>query len=140
MLLKLSVQQRGLSELEKKKRKGFINFKSFMDSDLVETNQVAGSLAESRANAKQLTPAYPEKCSLEIPEGSWETTDESVGKPAILPLIIVVRFNCSANITIRENENLQHRRCPALHLLALIMGGVFPEVGRKGGLTWVMPT
>ena len=70
---------------KKKKEKGYINFKLFVDSNLVETNQVLGKAPSG--SLTQSMPAYPEKLSLETPEGRWATTVGSVGKPEDLPSI-----------------------------------------------------
>ena len=69
----------------KNEKKDSINFKLFVDSNPVETNQVLGKAASG--SAKQSMPAYPEKLSLVTPEGSWATTVGSVGKPELLPVI-----------------------------------------------------
>ena len=64
---------------------GSINFKLFVDSNITETYQVLGKAASG--SLTQSMTAYPEKLSLETPEGRWATTVGSVGKPEDLPSI-----------------------------------------------------
>ena len=97
------------------KKKRFI-FESFMN--LVETDHALGWAPAGRA--LQVRPTSPEILDAGIPEGRWGATAGALGSSALLP-IIVVRFYHNT-ITTLGKWNLQHWSCPALHLLALIVG------------------
>ena len=114
------MQQRGVLGLAKKK----LNFKLFIDP--VKTNQALGWAPAG--SALQVTPTSPEILPAETPEGRRGATSAALGDWALLPIIRVVRFHHST-ITTLGKWNLQHWRCPALHLLALIVGRGFPETG-----------
>ena len=90
-----------------------------------ETNHALGWAPAG--SAAQVTPTSPEILDAGIPEGRRGATAGASGDWALLP-IIVVRFHRST-ITVLGKWNLQHRRCPALHLLPPIVGRGVPGKG-----------